>query len=253
MMLFDHLVPVPLRQPKSFLFTVLNPFLLRLVGHSTFSYSAYTMAAARALRRLTEAEYLEIERAAETKSEFFDGEMFAIAGGTYEHSLIGTNLAREFGNKLKSGPCVASNADLKVKIEATGLYTYPALSVVCGQPRFVEGTRDTIINPTLVAEVLSDSTEAYDRGTKFVHYRQIPSLKVYLLVSQKEPRMDQYIRQPDGSWLLTEAVGLKASLKIPPLRISILLKEVFANVKFPSASIRGRATGDRVQGPGGGR
>src|SRR5437867_3079283 len=152
-------------------------------------------------RRLKEAEYLAIERRAEFKSEFFDGEMFAMAGGTPAHSLIATNLAREFGNLLKTHPCTAYNSDLRVKIEATGLHTYPDLSVVCGPLRFADQEQDTIVNPVLVAEVLSDSTEAYDRGKKFEHYQQVPTLREYLLVSQTEPRVEQFIRQDGGQWL----------------------------------------------------
>src|SRR2546426_11011230 len=163
------------------------------------------MALPETLHRLTEAEYLELERAAEFKSEFFEGEMFAMAGGTPQHSLIGTNLARELGNRLAGGRCLAYNGDLRIKIEATGLCTYPDLSVICGPLRFAEGTNDTVVNPTMVVEVLSDSTEAYDRGKKFEHYRQIPTLQAYLLVSQKEPRIEQFTRQPDGRWVLSDA------------------------------------------------
>src|SRR6266487_5389715 len=112
------------------------------------------MALPHPLQRLTEAEYLEIERAAEFKSEFFEGEMFAMAGGTPQHSLIGTNLAREFGNRLRGHACVAYNADLRIKVEATGLCTYPDLSIVCGQLPFAQGTDDTVLNPTLLVEVL---------------------------------------------------------------------------------------------------
>ena len=189
-------------------------------------------------RRLTEAEYLEIERAADFKSEFFGGEMFAMAGGTPQHSLIGTNLAAEFRNRLKTHDCVPYNGDLRIKVETTGLYTYPDLSVICGPLQFAEGTNDTVVNPTLLVEVLSDSTEAYDRGKKFEHYRQIPSLQEYLLASQKEPRIQQFIRQADGRWLLNEAAGLDVALDLPALRISLSLNEVFDKVSFVPASIR---------------
>src|SRR5437667_6639170 len=120
------------------------------------------MISAEPLRRLTAEEYLEVERAAAFKSEFFDGEMFAMAGGTPEHSLIATNLAGEFRNRLKKHDCVPYNAELRVKIEATGLYTYPDLSVICGPLKLAAGTNDTVVNPTLLVDVLSDSTEAYD-------------------------------------------------------------------------------------------
>jgi len=198
------------------------------------------MSLPEASRRLTEAEYLEIERAAEFKSEFFEGEVFAMAGGTPQHSLIATNLAREFGNRLTSANCVPYNGDLRIKIEATGLCTYPDLSVICGPLQFADGTNDTVVNPTLLLEVLSDSTEAYDRGRKFEHYRQIPTCKEYLLVSQQEPRIEQFIRQADGRWLLNEAAGLKATLELPSLRVSISLAEVFAKVDFVPAPIRAR-------------
>ena len=192
-------------------------------------------------RHLTEAEYLEIERAAEFKSEFFDGEMFAMAGGTPRHSLIGTNLTSEFRDRLRAKPCVPYNADLRIKIEATGLLTYPDLSVICGPLQFAAGTDDTVVNPTVLAEVLSDSTEAYDRGKKFEHYRQIASLQEYLLVSQTEPRIEQFMRQVDGRWLLNEAVGLEAQLELPSLRITISLAEIFAKVSFAPAPMRATA------------
>ena len=196
------------------------------------------MALAAPVKRLTEGEYLEIERRAVLKSEFFDGEMFGMSGGTRWHSLIGTNLAREFGNRLKGHRCVPYNTDLRVKVEETRLFTYPDLSVVCGEPRLLDDETDTLLNPTLLVEVLSDSTEAYDRGKKFEHYRQIPSLQEYLLVSQKEPRIEQFIRQESGFWLLREAAGLEATLELPSLKIPLALAEVFANVQFTPAPIR---------------
>lgn len=187
---------------------------------------------------LSESEYLEIERAADFKSEFFEGEMFAMAGGTFPHSRIGTNVAIEFGSQLKGISCQPFNADLRVKIEATGLYTYPDLSVICGQPHFVDGEKDAITNPTIIVEVLSDSTEAYDRGKKFGHYRQIPTLREYWLVNQKEPRIEQFLRQENGEWLLREASGLEAVLRSPSLEISISLQEIFARVEFVSSPLR---------------
>jgi len=196
------------------------------------------MASTEPVRRLTETEYLSVERAAEFKSEFFDGEMFAMAGGTPQHSRIATNLAREFGNRLERSQCVPYNSDLRIKVEPTGLFTYPDLSVICGPLQFAAGTEDTMVNPTVLVEVLSDSTEAYDRGKKFEHYRQIPALKEYLVVSQKEPRIEQFVRQADGRWLLNEATGLKATLAIPSLGISLSLAEVFAKVDFVAGPIR---------------
>lgn len=196
------------------------------------------MAVPQIIHRLTEAEYLALERAAVgVKSEFFDGEMFAMSGATRDHSRISTNLAIEFGNKLKGRRCQPFNADLRVKIEASGLYTYPDLSVVCGEDQHVDEEKDTLTNPTLIVEVLSPSTENYDRGRKFEHYRQIPSLKEYLLVCQDAPHIEQFIRQAN-QWVLRDAFGLKTKLVLPSLKISISLAAVFRNVKFPPASLR---------------
>jgi Uma2 family endonuclease len=187
---------------------------------------------------LTEAEYLEIERAAEFKSEFFDGEMFAMAGGTPQHSLIATNLAAEFQHRLKNHACTGYNTDLRIKVEATGLLTYPDLSVICGPLQFADGTDDTVVNPTVLVEVLSNSTEAYDRGRKFEHYRQILTLQEYLLVSQTEARIEQFMRQADGRWLMNEAAGTEKKLELPSLKITIALSEIFAKVNFVPGPIR---------------
>jgi Uma2 family endonuclease len=191
------------------------------------------MGLAQPLTRLTAQEYLEIERAASFKSEFHDGEMFAMAGGTPVHSLIGANLARELGNKLHGKKCVPYNADLRILVERTGLYTYPDLSVFCGPIQLGAGD-DTVTNPTLLVEVLSPSTEAYDRGQKFLHYRQIPSLQEYLLVSQSEPLLELFTRQSGGEWVLRQASGLDARLEIPTLEIAIELAEIYAHVQFPA-------------------
>lgn len=196
------------------------------------------MAIPKTVRQLTETEYLAIERAAEFKSEFFDGETFAMAGGSPMHSLIATNLASEVRTHLKGRPCVPFNSDLRLKIVASGLYTYPDLSVVCGPLEFADEQEDTITNPTLLAEVLSDSTEGYDRGKKFEHYRQIPTLREYLLVSQKEPRIEQFVRGDDGEWRLREAAGLEAQIQVTSLQISLSLAEVFASVKFEASPLR---------------
>jgi len=187
---------------------------------------------------MTEAEYLAIERAAPFKSECFAGEMFAIAGGSAMHSLIAVNLAAELRAKLKSRPCDAFNSDLRIKIEATGLYTYPDVSVVCGPLQYVAGTNDTILNPVLLVEVLSDSTEAYDRGEKFQMYRQIPSFKEYVLASQRLPRLEHFARRSNDEWALRTVEGRDASLTLPCLEVTIDLNEVFAGVEFEPLPIR---------------
>ncbi|HTD67708.1 MAG TPA: Uma2 family endonuclease [Candidatus Limnocylindria bacterium] len=196
------------------------------------------MAAPQTTRRRTEAEYLAIERAAETKSEFYEGEMFAMAGGTRSHSRICMNLAREFGNKLLDHRYQPFNTDLRIKIEASGLYTYPDLSVVCGEDHHVDEEKDTPINPTVIVEMLSDSTEAYGRGKNSSTTGQIPSLKEYVLVSQNQPRVEQFIRQANNEWLLREAFGLNAMPLLSFLEITISLAEVFRNVKIGPKPVR---------------
>jgi Uma2 family endonuclease len=183
------------------------------------------MAVASTVPRLSEAEYLALERAAPFKSEFFNGEMFA-------------NLIRELGLQLKGRPGKAFTSDLRLKVEATGLFTYPDVSVICGPLQFAPGTDDTVVNPTLLIEVLSDSTEAYDRGEKFRHYRQMPSLKEYLLASHRLPRLEQFVRRPNEEWTLRTAEGSDATLTLPSLEITLKLSEVFAEVELAAASIR---------------
>jgi len=182
--------------------------------------------------RLTSAEYLALERSADIKGEFFDGEIFAMAGASREHNLIVGNFIRELGNQLRNGPCEVYPGDMRVKVDATGLYTYPDVVVACEKPTFEDDYVDTLLNPTLLVEVLSESTEKYDRGKKSGHYRQLASLQEYVLVSQDEPHVEHYARQNDGHWILTEASGLEASIELPAVGGLLLLSEVYARVTF---------------------
>jgi Uma2 family endonuclease len=199
---------------------------------------AVSMAAAHPVHRLTEAEHLEIERRAEFKSEFLDGEMFAMSGGASSHSLIACNLIRDIGMRLKGCPCVVYNSDLRVKIQAAGLYTYSDVSVVSGPKQVEDENDDILLNPTVIVEVLSDSTEAYDRGKKFEMYRQIPSLREYLLVNQHKPRIEQFIRQDGEEWLLRSAAGLESKVSLPSVSITIEMAEVYYNIQFAPDSRR---------------
>lgn len=196
------------------------------------------MAIANTVARLTENEYLALERAAPFKSEYFGGELFAMAGGSPMHSRIAANLIRELGNKLEGRPCQPFTSDLRLKIVATGLCTYPDVSVVCGPLQLAAETDDMVVNPTVVFEVLSDSTEAYDRGEKFRHYRQMPSLQEYVLVSQRSPRIEQFVRRPNEEWSWRVAEGLEATLALPSLEITLEVAKVFARVEFAPAPIR---------------
>ncbi len=183
-------------------------------------------------RRYTPAEYLALDRAAERKSQYYAGEMFAMSGASRRHNLIVTNLVRELSGLLRSRPCEVYPSDMRVKVSRTGLYTYPDVTVVCGEPRFEDEQVDILLNPTLIIEVLSDSTEDYDRGRKFAHYRQIESLKEYLLVAQDEPHVERYRRQDEHQWLLWETSQPDASVELASIRCEVTLHEIYAKVNF---------------------
>ena len=187
---------------------------------------------------LTAAEYLAIERQAESRSEFFQGEMFLMAGASREHSRIKENLVGELYVRLKGGACQTFSSDQRVLVEATGLYTYPDLVIVCGPGAYDPADRDTLTNPTVLIEVLSPSTEWYDRGAKFRSYQQIPSLVEYVLAAQDEPLCDRYVRQSDGSWALVSFVGLTTTLAFTAVTARIALADVYAGVTFPQPTPR---------------
>lgn len=189
---------------------------------------------AKAHRRFSEEEYLAFERNSERKHEFFDGEIVAMAGGHPDHSLIATNLAIALGSALK-GRCLIYNSDLRVKVEQTGFLAYPDVTIARGERKFDD---DSLLTPTLLAEVLSESTEAYDRGFKFEQFKRVPSLNTYLLISHDQARVEQYFRQPNGKWEYSDALGVESTLSIPGLGITLALSDVFANVTFPPRAIR---------------
>jgi len=197
---------------------------------------------AQAQPRLTPEQYLDAERAAEFKHEYYNGHIYAMSGGSYRHAQIIGGLVRELGNALKKRSCSVVPSDLRLRVSLDGLYTYPDVVVICGDPKFADDRSDTLLNPALIAEVLSPSTEAYDRGFKSAQYRTVESLEEYALVSPAEPRVEMFRRQPNGHWLLSEAVGLEAVCHFDSLDCAIPLSEIYANVTFgpddPLASIR---------------
>ena len=154
-------------------------------------------------RLLTPEEYLAQEELAEFRSEYYRGEVFAMSGASFHHGRINENLSQKIGNQLEDSPCQIITRDLRVRVAATGLYTYPDAVIFCGPPELSGGRTATLLNPRVLIEILSDSTEDYDRGGKFVHYRQIPSLQEYVLIAQAEALVEHYVRQSDGGWLLT--------------------------------------------------
>ncbi len=183
---------------------------------------------------LTPAEYLACERASPEKHEYADGEMFAMAGCSREHSLITGSILRELGSALLDRPCEVHTSDMRIKIASRGRYVYPDASVVCGDPVFEDAEVDTLLNPKLIIEVLSDSTEAYDRGDKFDQYRSIPSLTDYVLISQKAMRLEHFERQPDARWLLT-IVGPGESLAIESIGVTVEIERLYVKVPLANA------------------
>src|SRR5258706_4855912 len=185
---------------------------------------------------LTPEQYLEIERAAETKSEYHDGQMYAMSGGTRRHSLLAMNFGAELRQALKHRQCFVFTSDLRVGAHRRS-YMYPDLSVVCGES-LVEGAFDDILsNPTVLVEVLSKSSEAYDRGFKFNRYRTIDSLAEYVLVSQDEARVQVFKRQPSGQWLMTDYSCLGSSCRLESLDCSLPLAEIYERVDFPDPPV----------------
>lgn len=181
---------------------------------------------------LTPHEYLARERLAETKSEYLRGEMFAMSGASREHNLIATNVSAELRQQLRERPCEFYQADMRVNVRPTGLYTYPDVTVVCGEPRFEDAEVDTLLNPTVLVEVLSPSTADYDRGGKFAHYRRLESLREYVLISQDRSLVEHYVRQGADQWLLTEQRGLGAKLVLASIACRIALEEIYLKVQF---------------------
>lgn len=181
---------------------------------------------------LTPAEYLAMERQSETKSDYWDGEVYALAGASRNHNLIVTNITIGLGTQVKGRPCEVYPGDMRVKA-AHAAYTYPDVVVVCGRPEFEDRERDTLLNPTVLIEVLSPSTEAYDRGAKFEAYRSLPSLADYLLVAQDRAAVEHYSRQGDNRWLLTVYTDLEAVVRIESIGCELRLADLYDKVEFP--------------------
>ena len=181
--------------------------------------------------RFTPEEYLALERKAECKSEYFNGEIFAVSGATPQHVLIVTNVVSELRGQLKSRPCTVYSTDLRLKVSATGLYTYPDVIVVCGEPQFDDDQKDTLLNPTLIVEVLSDSTKDYDRGGKFEQYRMLESFIEYVLIAQDKHHVEHFVRQPDNHWLFSETNRLEDALELSSIGCNLALIEVYDKVE----------------------
>jgi Uma2 family endonuclease len=197
------------------------------------------MSVAR-IPRISFEDWLAAERAAtDARSEFIDGDVFAMTGGTAEHNTIAVNISAELRNQLKRRPCYVYAGDMKVRIEAANAGAYPDVMVVCGERAFHDQRRDILTNPTLIIEILSDSTEAYDRGDKFARYRALPSLQTYLLIAQTRVGAELYVRRPDGRWLLSAFDDLSDTVPLAAIDATLALAEVYDKVDFPVSGADG--------------
>jgi Uma2 family endonuclease len=188
---------------------------------------------AQAKKLLSPEEYLALERKSPIKHEYHRGEMYAMSGASREHNLITMNVAASIHGQLAGKTCEAYMGDMRVRIPSAGIYVYPDLVVTCEQPRFEDAEVDTLLNPQVVIEVTSESTESYDRSKKFGYYRQIESLREYILISQNYAHIDKFYPGEDGVWRLTDASGLDAVMELPTIGCRLKLADAYAKIKFP--------------------
>jgi Uma2 family endonuclease len=187
---------------------------------------------------LTPEQYLEIERRAEFRSEYYQGEMFAMAGplamadARRNHNLLAGNAFAQVHAQLRRRPGEVYSNDMRVRVGTAEFYTYPDIVIICGEPRFLDTELDTLLNPTVIIEVLSPSTEAYDRGKKFELYRSLDSLREYIMVSSDRIQIERYSRQAEGKWLLTAASRLEDTIELESAGCALSLADVYERVEF---------------------
>ena len=191
------------------------------------------MSSAAAQTFLTPEEYLAFERKAATKHEYLNGQIITMSGASFAHNFITVNIVTYLNVQLMEGECRVAASDMRVKVTQLDSYFYPDVVVVCGEPRAEDDTFDTLLNPVVIAEVLSPSTEGYDRGEKFEHYQQIASLTDYILISQDEVCVEHYCRQGSG-WLQTEFRELEDVLSLPSIDCELRLQDVYRRVEVAS-------------------
>jgi Uma2 family endonuclease len=182
---------------------------------------------------MTLEEYLGRELESDEKYEYFNGEVFAIARPSARHTWIVSNVTVEIGQQLKGKPCRVAFCEMRLKVTPTGLYTYPDVMVICGNVEYAAEQKDTVLNPVVIVEVLSPSTKDYDRGQKFQHYRTLPSLIDYLMVSQDEPRVEHWTRQSENLGLLADIAGLGQVIQLASIDCILPLAEIYDNIELP--------------------
>jgi Uma2 family endonuclease len=190
--------------------------------------------ASNPVTKVTEEQYLAMDRAAEFRGEFLDGEMIAMSGASLVHTRLQGNIYAEVRATLRDNNCEAFNSDLRIRVSAR-MYTYADVSLVCGKPVLADEHQDVLLNPVVIFEVLSPSTEKYDRGVKFQHYRTIDSLKDYVLVAQDAVRVEHYTRGDDNTWTLRDHQTLEEELKIASIGVSLPLSRIYDRIELPAA------------------
>ena len=181
---------------------------------------------------LTEKGYLSWERASELKHDFYQGEIFSMAGASERHNLIVSNVIGELRAQLKKTPCRVYPGDMRLKIRKTGLNTYPDVMVICGKREFSDDQQDTVLNPDVIIEVLSDSTESYDRGLKFENYRKLSSLKEYIMISQNKQKIEKYFKDENGNWILAESDEESPTITFDSIDCQLSHPEVYDKVGY---------------------
>jgi Uma2 family endonuclease len=197
----------------------------------------------------TPEEYLKLDRAAEFKSEYVAGEIFAMAGASEEHSIITVNVVLTLGPQLRGEACRPFSGDMRVSLGVADMYVYPDVLVVCGDRQYGGDRRDILLNPTMIVEVLSPTTEAFDRGDKSAAYRQLDSLEEYVLIGQDRPHVELYTRQPDGRWLLSEVDGREAAIQLHSVGCGLPLAEIYDGVSFAARAAAKPDQGEAARPP----
>jgi Uma2 family endonuclease len=186
---------------------------------------------------VTPGEYLDLERKSEIRNEYINGRIFAMSGASRRHNLIAGNFHREVSSQMRGRACEAYIVDMRVKVSPTGMYTYPDIVGVCGEPRFEDTHIDTLLNPLIIIEVLSESTEAYDRGEKFAHYRRLDTLREYVLVAQEKIRVEHYLREGE-QWILSEISDADSTLHLASVDCHVALAAIYEKVEFNPLPVR---------------
>jgi Uma2 family endonuclease len=181
---------------------------------------------------MTAEDYLTYERSSTEKHEYYAGQIVALAGASEQHNLIASSVLATLYSQLRKRPCQVYPSDMRVRIQRTGLYTYPDISVVCGQSIFEDASRDTLLNPAVIIEILSPSTESYDRGKKFQNYRTIETLQEYILIAQDAQQIDHYVRQPDYLWLLSFVSESHETITLSSIDCTLAVADVYEKVTF---------------------